>query len=237
MHRPRRPAALALATVAALTSLACITACSGDHEPAAESSDPSQLLADAKRALDDAGSLEFTLSTDKLPAGTGGVLTAHGTGTHAPAFQGDLSVSQSGLTVGAKVVAVGGKVYAKIGPLPTYTEIDPADYNAPDPAALMDRQTGLSALLTAATDVKLEGEVRDGPDLLTKITGIVPGDAVATLFPSADAGPEYPANFTIDKDSHVRTLEVTGPFYEGHGDVTYTVTFDSYGDEVEISAP
>ena len=31
--------------------------------------------------------------------------------------------------------------------------------------------------------------------------------------------------------------EVTGPFYEGHGDVTYTVTFDSYGDKVEISAP
>lgn len=214
-----------------------LTACSGDNKAAADGSDPTRMLADAKQALDDAGSVEFTLSTDSLPAGTGGVLTAHGTGTHAPAFQGDLSVSQSGLTVGAKVVAVGGKVYAKIGPLPTYTEIDPADYNAPDPAALMDSKTGLSALLTAATDVKLEGEVRDGPDLLTKITGIVPGDAVATLFPSADAGPEYPANFTIDKDSQVRTLEVTGPFYEGHGDVTYTVTFDSYGDEVEISAP
>jgi lipoprotein LprG len=234
VHRLPRSAALALAAVAAISGL---TACSGDNKAAADGSHPTRMLADAKQALDDAGSVEFTLSTDSLPAGTGGVLTAHGTGTHAPAFQGDLSVSQSGLTVGAKVIAVGGKVYAKIGPLPTYTEIDPTDYNAPDPAALMDRQTGLSALLTAATDVKLEGEVRDGPDLLTKITGIVPGDAVATLFPSADAGPEYPANFTIDKDSQVRTLEVTGPFYEGHGDVTYTVTFDSYGDEVEISAP
>ncbi|MEP6528117.1 MAG: LppX_LprAFG lipoprotein [Nocardioidaceae bacterium] len=237
MHRPRRPAALALAIVAALISLACVTACSGDHEPVTDGPDPSQLLADAKQALDAAGSLEFTLSTDNLPAGTGGVLTAHGTGTHAPAFQGDLSVSRSGLTVGAKVIAVGGEVYAKIGPLPTYTEIDPADYNAPDPAALMDRRTGLSALLTAATDVRADGEIRDGSDLLTKITGTVPGDAVAGLFPSADPGPGYPATFTIDEDSHVRSVKVTGPFYEGHGDVTYTVTFDSYGNKVEISAP
>jgi lipoprotein LprG len=237
VHRFRRPAALALATAAALTGLTCMTGCSGDHKAATDNSDPTQLLADAKRSLDDAGSLEFTLSTGELPAGTGGVLTAHGTGTHAPAFQGDLTVSQSGLTVGAKVIAVGGTVYAKIGPLPTYTEIDPADYNAPDPAALMDRRTGLSALLTAATDVTEDGEVRDGSDVLTKITGTVPGDSVAALFPSADPGPDYPATFTIDKDSHVRTVEVTGPFYEGHGDVTYTVTFDSYGDEVEISAP
>jgi hypothetical protein len=95
----------------------------------------------------------------------------------------------------------------------------------------------LSALLTAATDVRADGEIRDGPDLLTKITGSVPGETVAALFPSADAGPDYPATFTIDEDSHVHSVEVTGPFYEGHGDVTYTITFDSYGDEVEISAP
>jgi lipoprotein LprG len=221
----------------AATALTCLAGCSSGSSPAPGSSEPTQLLADAKRALDQAGSVEFTLSTDELPAGTGGVLTADGTGTHAPAFEGDLSVSQSGLTVGARVVAVKGKVYAKIGPLPSFTEIDPADYNAPDPAALMSTRTGLSALLTAATDVRSEGQVRDGADLLTKITGTVPGDSVASLFPSADAAAEYPTTFTIDEDSRVRTVDVTGPFYEGYGDVTYTVTFDSYGDKVEISAP
>jgi lipoprotein LprG len=234
VHRLLRPAALVLLAAAALAS---VTNCSGGNSSAADSSEPTQMLADAKQALDDAGSLEFTLATDDLPSGTGGVLTAHGTGTHAPAFEGDLSVSQSGLTIGAEVVAVDGKVYAKIGPLPTFTEIDPADYNAPDPAALMSRQTGLSALLTAATDVTADGQVREGSDLLTKITGTVPGDAVAALFPSADPVADYPATFTIDEDSRVRTVEVTGPFYEGHGDVTYTVTFDAYGDRVEISAP
>jgi lipoprotein LprG len=229
-----RAAALVLLTAATLVGP---TGCSGGNSSAADDSDPSQLLADAKQALDDAGSVEFTLATDDLPSDTGGVITAHGTGTHAPAFEGDLSVSQSGLTVGAKVIAVDGKVYAKIGLLPTFTEIDPTDYNAPDPAALMSRQTGLSALLTAATDVKSDGQVRDGADLLTKITGNVPGEAVAALFPSADPVPDYAATFTIDEDSRVRTVEVTGPFYEGHGDVTYTVTFDSYGEKVEISAP
>jgi lipoprotein LprG len=234
VHRLPQPVAFVLLTAAAL---AAVTGCSSGNSSADDSSEPTQLLADAKQALDHAGSVEFTLSTDDLPSDTGGILTAHGTGTHAPAFEGDLSVSKSGLTIGAEVVAVDGKVYAKIGPLPTFTEIDPADYNAPDPAALMSRQTGLSALLTAATDVKSDGQVRDGADLLTKITGTVPGDAVAALFPSADAIPDYPATFTIDADSRVRTVEVTGPFYEGHGDVTYTATFDSYGNKVEISAP
>jgi lipoprotein LprG len=233
VHRLRLVPFVLLTTAA----LAFLTGCSGGNSSVSDGSEPTQLLAEAKQALDDAGSVEFTLSTDDLPSGTAGILTAHGTGTHAPAFEGDLSVSNSGLTIGAKVVAVNGKVYAKIGPLPTFTEIDPADYNAPDPAALMSRQIGLSALLTAATDVKSEGQVRDGADLLTKITGTVPGHAVAALFPSADAIPDYPATFTIDKDSRVRTVEVTGPFYEGHGDVTYTATFDAYGDKVEISAP
>jgi lipoprotein LprG len=218
-------------------NLICLVGCSGGSSPNTDTSESTQLLADAKHALDEAGSVEFTLSTDDLPSGTGGVLTADGTGTHAPAFEGDLSVSQSGLTVGANVVAVDGKVYAKIGPLPSFTEIDPADFNAPDPAALMSRRTGLSALLTAATNVGSDGQVRDGAELLTKLTGTVPGDAVAALFPSADAAAVYPATFTIDEDSHVRTVNVTGPFYEGYGDVTYTVTFDSYGDKVEISAP
>ena len=234
MARLTRAAVLVLLTA---TTLVGLTGCSGGNSSTEDGSDPTQLLADAKQDLDAAGSVEFTLETDDLPSDTGGLLTAHGTGTHAPAFEGDLSVSQSGLTVGAKVVSVDGKVYAKIGPLPTFTEIDPADYNAPDPAALMNKKTGLSALLTAATDVKSAGQVRDGADLLTKITGTVPGEAVAELFPSADAVPDYPATFTIDEDSHVRTVQVTGPFYEGHGDVTYTVTFDSYGQRVEISPP
>ena len=229
-----RPASLVLLTAA---MLACLIGCSGSNSSTDDGSEPTQLLTAAKQALDNAGSVEFTLSTDDLPSGTGGILRAHGTGTHAPAFDGDLSVSQSGLTVGAEVVAVGGKVYAKIGLLPTFTEIDPADYNAPDPAALMNRQTGLSALLTEATDVESDGQVRDGADLLTKITGNVPGEAVAALFPSADPVPDYAAAFTIDEDSQLRTVELTGPFYEGHGDVTYTVTIDSYGDRVEISAP
>src|SRR4029453_5860956 len=112
--------------------LACLTGCSGSNSSTDDGSEPTQLLTAAKQALDNAGSVEFTLSTDDLPSGTGGVLTAPGTRTDPPTFAGDLSCSKAGLTVGAEVVAVGGKVYAKIGLLPTFTEIDPADYNAPD---------------------------------------------------------------------------------------------------------
>jgi len=212
-----------------------LTACSSGGSDTGTQPDPTKQLADAKAALDSADSLRFSLSSDGLPSGQAGVVKASGVGTHDPAFQGDIEVNQSGLGVNGEVIAVDGKVYAKLL-VPVFVEIDPAAYGAPDPAVLMSEKSGISSLLTAAVDVKSDGQRREGSDVLDEISGTIPGDAMAAIFPSADGSASFPATFALDADGRLRTAEISGPFYGGDS-VTYTVTLDEYGGPVEITAP
>lgn len=228
----RRPLALPAAALMLL-----VAGCFGDD--GSDSGDPAERLAQAKRAMDDAASIEFRLSTDELPDGVDGVLEAEGVGTHDPAFRGTITVRAVGLPgePEVQVVAVEDAVYAQLPFVGAYQQVDPADYGAPDPAALMDPETGLSSLLTAATDVSVQGQSRDGDEVLTELSGTVPGKAMAEVFPTANRGGEFPATFRVADDDELDTATLTGPFYGDAGDVTYQVTLEASGDPVEITAP
>jgi lipoprotein LprG len=219
-----------------LAGVLSLAACSGDDgaDDAAPSLRP--LLVSAKQQLDQTPGVRFVLSTDSLPEGLVGLLEAKGVGTHAPAFQGDIKVAQGGFSVNAEVVAVDAEVYAKISFSPVFIRIDPAEYGAPDPAALMDRETGVSALLTAATALKDAGERRDGAEVLRSVDATIPGESVAAIFPSASMSP-FRATFELTSGNQLRHAEIRGPFYGGRAPVTYTIDLDSYGERVEISPP
>lgn len=211
-----------------------LTGCSGTEEGKPS---PAEALAAAKRNLDETSGVHIVLSTEKLPPGVSGILRADGIGTHPPAFRGTLQVVASGITADAEVVAVDGTVHAKLPFTTDFTEVDPTDYGAPDPAALMAPEGGLSSLLTAAEGVE-EGEAqRDGELVLTTYTGTVPGDVVAGIIPSASAQGDFDAEFTVTDDRTLRRADLTGPFYPGSEDVTYTIEFDRYGISEDISAP
>ena len=234
MNTMRRRTRAALAAVALVAPL-LLASCSG-ADGAPERS-PEEQLAAAKTVLDDTAALHLTLSTPKLPKGISGLLSADGFGSHDPAFEGDIKVASSGITADAAVVAVDGVVYAMLPFTTEFVEIDPIDYNAPDPADLMSSEGGLSSLLTAAEGVEAAEQVRDGGAVLSKFTGTVPGDAVAAIIPSASAGEDFEASFTIDDADQLNQVVLTGPFYPDAEDVTYTVTFDQYGVEKDIQAP
>ena len=228
MTAPARLLAVLVAVVILLSG------CSGSDDP---KSDPADTLASAKKTLDETPGLRIGLSTGKLPAGVSGLLTADGVATHAPAFQGDIKVAASGVTADAEVVAVDGVVHAKLPFTSTFTEIDPADYGAPDPAALMDPDAGLSSLLTAAEDVKAGKQVREGKVVLSSFTATVPGKAVAEVIPSASSTADFDATFTVTDDDELAKAVLTGPFYPKADDVTYTITFSDYGTKQNITAP
>jgi lipoprotein LprG len=232
--RGRRPLPLVASAVLVLAASFGLISCSGDD--IANGASLEQRLVAAKEQLDASPSVRFVLSTDELPEGLAGLLEADGVGTHAPAFQGDIKVSQSGLSVEAKVVAVDTDVYAKISFSPVYTRIDPADYGAPDPARLMDEKAGISSLLTAATMPADAGERREGADVLQSISATIPGSAVAGIFPSAASTP-FAATFDLTDTDQLRSAEITGRFYSGEPPVTYTLELTSYGERVEISPP
>jgi lipoprotein LprG len=232
MTRPRARAAFA---VLALLGCGTLAACGGDEETPELTTE--ERLTAAKTALDETEGVRIALKADELPPAVDGLLTADGVGTHAPAFEGDIQVSASGLTAKASVIAVDGKVWAVLPFTTDYAPIDPADYSAPDPAALMSADGGLSSLLTAADDVEEGDQVREGEEVLTEITGTLPGDAVASVIPSARADADFDAAFTLDDDNQLSEVTMTGPFYPGAGDVTYTIRFSEYGVEKDIAAP
>jgi lipoprotein LprG len=139
--------------------------------------------------------------------------------------------------IDAEVVAVDGDVYAQLPFTPGYAPIDPAEYGAPDPAELLAADTGVSQWLTSTEDLTDEGESRDGEDVLTSVSGSLPGDVVAGLIPSADEEADFAVEFRLTDADELRDATITGPFYPGGDDVTYDLSVEPSDEDVEISPP
>ena len=145
----------------------------------------------------------------------------------------------SGQAFEVPVIAVDDKVYVQL-PLTTgWQDIDPAEYGAPDPAQLMSTDAGFSSLLPATTDVEKGESVRGGADnkeVLTEYTGTVPGDVVKNVIPTASG--DFDATYTITDDDELRSARADrGRSTATPTPMTYTVTFDDYGTEKDITAP
>jgi lipoprotein LprG len=221
---------------ASVAVLACVLALAGCKGSGSSDNDepPADRLAAAKKSLDDAQYVGFTIETENLPDGVDGLKKADGTGTHEPSFTGDVDV-QAAISISAPVVSVGGTVYAKL-PIVGWREIDPGDYGAPDPAALMDTDTGLSSLFTQTIDPTRGDQTRDGDHVLDTIHGTVPGSAVRQLFPSAGDG-DFDVTYALTGDDAIEVIDVAGPFYGDQGDVEYRLAFDLDADPVDIQPP
>ena len=101
------------------------------------------MLAAAADTLATTSGVDLTLSTDDLPEGVSGITEADGIATDAPAFEGTITVVFAGQSVDVPVIAVDGVVYAQLPFTTGYQDIDPGDYGAPDPAALVSEDDGL----------------------------------------------------------------------------------------------
>ncbi|MFB9314800.1 LppX_LprAFG lipoprotein [Nocardioides plantarum] len=240
----RRTAALA---VLVLTSTLGFTGCSGDETtPTNSAADadgddkvtPEEVLAFAKGKLDETSGVELTLSTDDAPdseaylSKASGVITAD-----PPAFQGKASGTFEGLPASdVEIVSVDGKVYAKLfGAFQDFK----LPKCVPDPAGLLDPDTGFATVLTDAEEVQAGKAERGGADndeILTPYTAVVPGAAVQNLLPCAP-GDEFVATFTVDDEGLLRTAEIKGQFFEGGGDLTYTIAIADYDVDKAITKP
>lgn len=233
-----RLSALVLAAALALTG----GGCSDDDEKPGGGDDgptPEEVLELAKTSLDETSGVQISLTTDEVPSGVTGIKSATGVGAHPAAFEGEFELSVNGLPATAEVIAVGGTTYAKNSLLlPDWTEIDPDEYGAPDPATLMEPDGGFSGLISAITDVEEGDTVRGGEgnrEIFTEYTGTIPSSAVEALIPTAEG--DFDAVLTISEEGELRRAELTGVFYEDADALTYTLTLDDYGTEAEITAP
>ena len=216
--RPRR---LLLVLVAVVATLLATTACSGS-----EQSDltPQKALAKAKRQLDSTSGIQLELSTPELPPSVSGLLSAAGVGTSAPAFDGEIRVSVAGVGATVPVIAVDGTTYATLPFTNGFSEVDPAEFGAPDPARLFGPENGLSSLLTKARKPQAGEAVREGSDVFTRYAATLPGSALQSIVPIAPAGADFDATFTLNQDQRMTKATLTGPFYgEGTDTLTYKI--------------
>lgn len=232
--RPPRQGRRPGSAVIALVAIGLLVAATGCHGSSGNAQQPGKRLSAAKQSFDHASYIGFTLSTDDLPSGVDGLLSATGTGTHAPAFVGHVKIRAS-LDFTAPLIAVNHRVYVRL-PFSPWTTVDPSQYGAPDPAQLMDRQAGISSLFTAITHASTGSSTRQGSTVLTEISGRLPGRSIQTLFPSAGTGP-FQATFSLTKTNMADKVAITGPFYPGHSATTYTISLDLRAHPVSIKPP
>jgi lipoprotein LprG len=207
----------------------------GSSEPEESASD---LLARAKKTLDDASSVHFVLSSENAPTSGSGVLGGEGDIVRPASFQGTLQALVSGASVDIGVVSVDGTFYAKLPFIPNYQQTDPEQFGFSDPGQLLDPDTGISQFLTEATSAKLGDEKRVGGEVVREVTAQLPGDLVEQILTSQDPSQPVPATFSIATESgELRRAELTGPFFSAEDDATYTLDLSDYGEDVEITAP
>lgn len=225
-----------LAAVAALSVL-LTSGCQEETQPPERS--PQQVIDQATAALDATEGVRLRLSTPQMAEGVSGITAADGVITRAPAFEGTISVSLNGTSVEVPVVAVDDTVFAQL-PLTTgWSEIDPVEYGAPDPAGLIDSETGFSSLLPATTGLAAGKSIRGGTDnseVLTTYTGTVPGEAMQQVIPSS-SGESFDAEYQVTADDELRQASFTGVFYPASEEMTYVVDFADYGTTQDIAAP
>lgn len=217
-------------------ALVGLTGCGGSSHKKA-SPDPHVALAKAKTLFDQSPSVHLALETSARPRSGNAVLSADGIGTHQPAFKGEVRVVISGLTANVPVVSVGGKVHAKLPLTLGYNVIDPAEYDAPDPADFMSPTRGISSLLTQLDKPRRTGQARAGSKIVTTYAGTLAGTRVKTIIPSATASATYRTTVNLDSAGRVSSVRITGPFFSGAGDVTYDLALDRYGQKATITAP
>lgn len=235
LSRNRAATVLVAASLTVLSAF--LTSCSDDSESGSDAT-PEEVLAEAKDSLDQTSGVELTLSTDDLPDGVTGVEKAEGVGTHAPAFDGTITVVLSGQSFEVPVVAVDDKVHVQLPLTPGWQDIDPAEYGAPDPSRLMSTDAGFTSLLPATTELEKGESVRGGEDnseVLTEYSGTVGDDVVKNVIPTASG--DFDATYTVTDDGELRSARLTGVFYPDSDPMTYTVTFEDYGTEKDIKAP
>ncbi|NMM22379.1 MAG: LppX_LprAFG lipoprotein [Phycicoccus sp.] len=230
------------AVVFALVVVAALTACSGGDKVAVKKLTAAEQLASAKAKADAATSMHLSLTSSGIPDTANGVLAAEGSGTHAPAFKGTLDARIAGFSAKVEVVAIDKLLYLKLPFTTEFTEVDPKDYNAPNPALLFAREGGVTSLMTATTNLVEGKATRSGADVLKSISGKLPGANIVKLLNFGDGAKTFDVTYGItDPGGELRSVTLVGPFFKSGTSTpvtsTYVLKLDKYGAPVEISKP
>lgn len=231
--RPRR----AFGAVAALlVSAGLLAACSGEGGDDTPAPSPADRLASAKAQADAATSVHVVITSRDVPEGVDGVTGLDATGTHVPAFKGTVTARIRGIVASVDTVAIGPDMWLKLPFTTSFVKTTPEEFGVPSPVRLFAPENGLSSLLTHTENPVDAGQAREGEEVLRTITGSVAGSHVTELLATGDVNGSYAVSYGLTDTDVLRKATLSGPFFPG-ATSTYEVTFDRYGEPVEISPP
>ncbi|MBB5789411.1 LppX_LprAFG lipoprotein [Jiangella mangrovi] len=226
------PAAIAVAALA-------LTACSddGDGGGGEETADPQAQLDTAADLLNEASSVKFVVEGDDLPDDGTVVVGGEGVAVPPSSFEGEIRIRAGALPATIEVVSVDGTLWAQLPLTSGFDEVDADELGFGDPGLLIDPDHGVSQLLTSGTEVTATEQVRVDGEVYDQVESVLPGELVGEVLTIADPDAEVQAVWAIDESGHLRQATLTGPFYDGGDEQTYTVSLDDYDEPAEISAP
>lgn len=229
MHRPTLLAAAALAVTLFVTG--CGGA--GTQGPTAQ-----ERLDAAQAQLAQAAAITIELNSSDVPANVDGVQAAAGTGVtegELIKFEGEIQGRVGGVAASVSILAIGDETYWKLF-TPSYERVDLNMLGVPSPIAFFAPDTGFASLLAATTEPALGDEVREGSEILTEITGTLPGEKIRALLRLGDPEQSFDVTYGLTEENELRTAVVTGEFWKGTVS-SYRLLLTNYGVVVPIEAP
>jgi lipoprotein LprG len=253
---PRGAAGLVRTVALVSASVIALAACGGSsHHPQATkptSSTPTsvaasptsaatltapELLTRSRAVLDKTPAVHFKLASSGIASGATALLSGNGDLVRPDELSGALLVTDSGVSVTIKVIALGGKFYALLPFAAHYQATNPKSYGLGNPAQLLSPTDGVSSLLTNMRNPRLDPSIRLDGELVDVVSGTVAGSKVPVL---NDLDKAKPVSITADispTSLQLRRVQMAGPFSKATTTTTYDVTLTAYGEHVTIRAP
>ena len=229
----------ALCASVAVVAALLLAGCSGDEKSVSDDKTPEEVLALAATTLDETSGVDLTLSSEDLPDGVTVLKAADGVGTHAPAFDGTITVVLAGTDFD---VPVDRGRRQGLRPDPAHARLvrrRPGRVRRPRPRPADEHRRRL--LLAAARHRPTSRRARPSAAARTtrRSSPSTPAPCPATWSRTSSRAPsgEFDATYTITADGELREAVLTGVFYPDTEPMTYTLGFDDYGTEKEITAP
>lgn len=234
--RNSRHTALRLATlmVALLATLGLVTACSNSGDAA-----PEAPLPEAKPMIDSSSAAARALRDVQLDLSVEGTVpnlpvksvNAYLTNDPKVGGQGDAEVIFNGTQVKAKFVVVDTHLWAQFGAGQTYQDMGPAA-DIYDASAILDPEKGIAKLISSVREAKVEGREQIGGTTAIRLSGIIPGSALAGIVPKASLG-DRPLTFWVQEAAPNNLVRANVGFDAG----TLSVTLSDWGKKVALLDP
>ena len=234
MQRRRLLASVVLAGAVALS--ACSGEGSAETEPTPATA--AERLAAAQEALEAADGLTVALTSVDVPTDVNGVRSATGVGVvdgESIRFAGEVEARITGVSATVEMIGIDDDAYMKLF-TPDFAPVDLEALGAPNPTSFFAPETGIASLIAATTDIAEGDRQREGREILTEVTGTLPGEKIEGLLRLGGPGLEFDVACGLTDVNELRRAVLEGEFYPGTRS-TYTLILTDYGQVVPIERP